>query len=189
MSAVTQDSFTSTTEVDAAMDGSWIEDETGLPGRRYTFAVDLGLVSDPSVVGVGSLEDGYIVINRLVTIEGSREKPVSLDGVARLLVDLAEAFPPAKILVESWQGIGVAQNLQRLGLPVTVTQPSPRTNAEQWSLLARALADRRLVLPTHPQLRSELLGLRYETTAVGVRVSGGAPHQDHAVTLGWSSPH
>ena len=46
------DGYTSAAEVDAAMVGDWTEDECGTPGHRYIIAVDLGLVSDPTVIGV-----------------------------------------------------------------------------------------------------------------------------------------
>jgi hypothetical protein len=177
------DSFTSAAEVDAAMGGDWTEDEHGAPGVRYVMAVDLGLVSDPSMIGVASLDQGLVCLNRLVTLQGSREHPVSMQTVERTVVDLAEAFPPARILIESWQGVSAAQSLARLGYPAEISTPSLKSNAEQWGVLNQLLTARRLAVPVHPQLRAELLGLQYEPTATGVRVTGGAPHQDHAVVV------
>ncbi len=175
------DGYTSAAEVDAAMVGDWTEDECGTPGHRYIIAVDLGLVSDPTVIGVGSVDAGVVCLNRLVTLQGSRERPVQMQTVERTVVDLAEAFPPSRILIESWQGVSAAQSLARLGYPAEISTPSLKSNAEQWGVLNQVLTARRLALPIHPQLRAELLGLQYETTATGVRVTGGAPHQDHAV--------
>ncbi len=45
-------------------------------------------------------------------------------------------------------------------------------------------AARTLRLPQHPRLREELLGLSYEVTALGVRVTDRTRvHQDHAVVV------
>ena len=132
---------------------------------------------------MGSVDAGVVCVNRLVTLQGSREHPLSMQAVERAIVDVAEAFPPTKILIESWQGVSAAQSLARLGYPAVISTPSLKSNAEQWGVLNQLLTARRLALPIHPQLRAELLGLQYETTAVGVRVTSGAPHQDHAVVF------
>ena len=95
------DSFISTLEVDDAMDGSWIETPVGEPGRSYVIAVDLGTVHDPSVVGVGHLEDALVCVDKLLTFEGSRDRPVQLWAVERAIRDLASDFPTKRVLVES----------------------------------------------------------------------------------------
>jgi hypothetical protein len=178
------DSFTSAAEVDDAADGAWVESPTGEPRREYQMAVDLGAVHDPTVIGVGHAEDGLICIDRLMTFQGSRETPVQFVDVEAALVALAAAFPPTRIVVESWQGLPVVQSLARRGWPVEVFTPTARTVADQWNTLSQALVSRRLVLPVHARLREELLNLTVEIGPAGPKViDRGQIHQDHAVVV------
>jgi hypothetical protein len=178
------DAYVSAAEVDDAMDGAWAETPTGEPGVSYVIAVDLGVVHDPSVLGVGHAEDQLVCVDRLVTLQGDREAPVQMATVERMIVDLAEAFNDARTIVESWQGLGVVQSLTRFGRQVEIATPTAKSNAEQWSLLAQLLASRRLVLPVHPRLREELLNLSVEMGPTGIRVTDrGSVHQDHAVVV------
>lgn len=182
------DSYTTAAEVDDAMDGAWVESLAGDPAHEHVIAVDLGLVHDPSVVGVGHVETvegaALVCIDRLVTFQGSREEPVQLEAVEAEVRDLATRFRTRTIIIETWQGAGLAQRLERAGYDVTLFAPTPRPLSEQWSALRQLLASRRLVLPVHPRLREELLGLSYDVGPTGVRVSDrGSVHQDHAVVV------
>lgn len=179
------DSFVSQAEVDAAMGTGWAEQTRGT-GAPSVLAVDIGVLHDATVCGVGRRgPDGRIYIDRLVRLQGSREAPVQMATIEQHVRDLDAAFAPVtKIRIESWQGMGMAQSLTRLGKPVELYTPTAKSHAEEWPLLAQALAAGTLVLPPHPRLREELLGLSYEVGATGVKVTDrGAVHQDHAVVV------
>ncbi len=178
------DSLVSTAEVDDAMDGSWIETPSGEPGRSYVVAVDLGTVHDPSVIGVGHMEDSLVCIDRLVTFEGSRERPVQLLAVERAVRDLVASFPTSRVLIESWQGVALVQALRNSGLPAELFTPTATAVGAQWMTLSQLLTARALVLPPHPRLREELLGLSVEVKETGIKVTDRGPvHQDHAVVV------
>lgn|SRR5215831_41840 len=179
------DSFVTAVDVDAAMGNSWTEQLVGRPGRSYVMYWDFGLVHDPTVGAVGHVEaNGFAYVDRLVTFQGSREAPVSLAAVEATIRDLAIKFPAHRIRIESWQGMAAVQSLQRLGLPVELFTPTAKAHADEWPVLAQRLAARTLVLPPHPRLRDELLGLSYELGPTGIRVvDRGAVHQDHAVAV------
>jgi phage terminase large subunit-like protein len=178
------DSFTAAAEVDAAMGTGWTEQIEGRPGAAYVVFVDLGAVHDPSVIAIGHEDDGKAYIDRLVTFQGSREAPVSLDAVERTLRDLAGRFTIRLIRIESWQGLSAVQSLQRAGLPVELFSPTAKAHSEEWPVLAGRLSGRTLVLPPHARLREELLNLVYEVGPQGVRViDRGSVHQDHAVAV------
>ncbi len=147
---------------------------------------DLGAIHDPTVLGRGHRgADGRIYVDRLVTLQGSREAPVQMAAVEQAIKDLAAAFAPVQtICIESWQGLAIAQSLQRLGWPVELFTPTAKSHSEEWPVLAQALAARTLVLPPHARLREELLNLQYEVMATGVKVvDRGRVHQDHAVVV------
>jgi hypothetical protein len=170
--------------VDDAMDGSWVETSAPEPGREYVITVDLGLVDNPAVVGMGSQQDGLVCVDRLITFQGSREAPIQLRAVEATIVELAQAFSVSRVVIESWQGEGLVQSLRDRGWPAESFKPTPTAVAPQWATLARCLADRRLVLPVHARLREELLNLSVEVGPSGVRVvDRGKVHQDHAVVV------
>src|SRR5437870_2875420 len=77
-----------------------------------------------------------------------------------------------------------APSCQRLGLPVELFSPTPKTNATEWPLLAQRLTNGTLVVFPHARTREELLGLTVEVGASGARVvDRGRCHQDHAVAV------
>jgi hypothetical protein len=178
------DSFTSASEVDAAMGHGWTMQTQGRSGASYVMAVDLGLVTNPTVIGVAHEDRGVLYLDSLTTFQGSRERPVQLIDVELAILRLAQAFPTRSIQIESWQGVSAVQSLQRRGLPIAIFTPTARAHSEQWPCLSQRLASRSLVLPSHQQLRDELLNLTIELGPTGVKVvDPGQLHQDHAVVL------
>jgi hypothetical protein len=178
------DAFTGSAEVDGAMGHGWTEQLEGQTRVNYVSFVDLGAVHDPSVIAIGHVDGTLAYIDRLLTFQGSRERPVDLATVETTLRDLAGRFKLRRIRIESWQGLGAVQSLQRAGLPVELFTPTAKTNAEEWPILAQRLASRTLVLPPHARLREELLNLVVDLGPTGVKVSDrGSVHQDHAVAV------
>jgi hypothetical protein len=178
------DAFAIAADVDHAMGQGWLEVMAGRPGVVYVVTVDLGAVHDPTVIVVGHDEGGTAYIDRIITMQGSREAPVQLAAVEAMMTQLASAFAVARVRIESWQGLASAQALGRLGLPVELFTPTAKAHSEEWPVLAQRLAYRRLILPPHARLREELLSLSYEVGSQGVRVvDRGAVHQDHAVAV------
>lgn len=119
-----------------------------------------------------------------MTLQGDREAPVQLAAVEETIVRLFDVFRILRARIESWQGVASAQRLAARGFPVEVFAPTAKAQSEEWPLLAQALANRTIVLPRPARLREELLGLQYEVTATGIRVSDrGAVHQDHATVV------
>lgn len=178
------DAFTAAADIDAMMGDGWTEQAAGAPGMTYEYFVDLGSVHDPTVIAVGHLDAGIVYIDRLVTLQGSREAPVQIAVVEATIRDLAARFPPRRIRIESWQGISSAQSLQRLGLPVELFAPTAKAHANEWPILAQRLAARTVICAPHARLREELLNLTCEVGPHGVRViDRGRIHQDHAVAV------
>lgn len=165
------------------MSQGWREPLAGTPGIDYHLYCDLGAVRDPTVIAVGHELGGVFFIDRLVTLQGSPEQPVLIATVEATIRQLAEHFHITRGRIESWQGLSLAQSLASLGCELFT--PTAKANAEEWPTLAYALASGTLVLPPHPRLREELLGLVYEQGPSGVRVTdkGSGVHQDHAVCV------
>lgn len=179
------DNITTAADVDYAMSLMEHEPLRGIEGVAYAYFIDLGMVTNPTVIGCGHLSPtDAIIIDKLVTLQGTREFPVQIAHVLAQTRALCEVFPPLLIRVETWQGMGAAQTLQAAHLPVELYTPTVKTNAEEWPQLVARLTQRRLILPKNLQLREELLNLTYEVTAMGVRVvDKGKIHQDRAVVV------
>jgi len=176
------DTFTTQADVDAAMARHPGEPQRGLPGLGYGYAVDLGLVADVTAIALGHLLGPDLIVDRLVTLAGTKKQPVKISDVRRTLEQLTADFPPVCIAIESWQGIALAEQLGQT-LPVEVVTPTMKSNTEAWPLLLQRLTERTIVLPRHARLREELLGLVVEVGPTGARVvDRGRAHQDHAVT-------
>lgn len=178
------DSFTSAAEVDAAMSHGWAQQHEGQAGQTCEGFVDIGLVSDPTVLALGHAKGGLTFIDVLLTLEGSRLRPVQLTEVEAAVQDLSRRFRVRRWRIESWQGVAAVQSLQRVGLPVELFAPTAKAHAEEWPMLAQRLSSRTIVLPKHERLREELLNLTVELGPQGVRViDKGKVHQDHAVCV------
>ena len=98
--------------------------------RPTTIFVDLGIVSDPSVIAVGHEAGGLAYIDKLVTFQGSREQPVQLVDVEAELLRLTRAFRPVtRIRIESWQGVSAVQRLQVKGCRLSCSRRRRRRTA------------------------------------------------------------
>lgn len=182
-----EDSYATAEQVDRAMGRGWEGSELPEDGRRYHCFVDLGVVHDPTVVAIGHEEpDGMIYVDKLLTYQGSKRRPVDLGLVREELRSLHGLWKLHGLRIESWQGIAVGQDLVRSGVAADVRTPTMTTQHALWSALAVELAAGTLALPPHERLREELLNLRVELRpGGGIKVTDrGKIHQDHALACG-----
>ena len=178
------DSFLSAEDVDAAMHHGWREQFAQHGGRDYHAFVDLGVTHDPSVICVGHVAEGTVYVDRLVTFQGTKRRPVSLDAVEAELLTLSRAFRLTRIRVESWQGLQLVERLQQTGLAVEVFNPTAQAHRDEWPVLAQCIGAGQLVCFPHARLREELCALVVEIGPQGAKVCDkGKVHQDHAVAL------
>lgn len=159
--------------------------------HRYVIGLDIGLKNDRTVLTVAHSEprDGggpLVVLDRIAALQGSKSKPVQLADVERLALDASKSYGHARIRLDPWQGIGLAQRLRDRGVSV-----------EEWSFTAQSvgrlganlhllLRDHRLALPDDRELLDELMTVRLRESAPGVyRLDhDSGQHDDRAVSLG-----
>jgi phage terminase large subunit-like protein len=137
---------------------------------RYVIGVDLGLTHDPAVAVVAHLEpDTYwnetgglptVVVDRIERWHGSHEQPVDLDTVESWLHDTAHGYSRAHIVMDSWQGAGMAQRLRNQHLKVTDINFTAELNDHLARTLLPLLRGQRLSLPHDPVLVDELVNVR-----------------------------
>jgi hypothetical protein len=177
------DALTTQADVDFAMSGHGAVYLAASESR--VIFVDIGLVSDPTVIAeAGRLDDGRLIVTNLWTFQGNHEQPVKLADVEAKIRDTCAARHITQIRVESWQGVQAVQSLAASGLPAEIFTPTSKRHAEEWPVLVQQLSTHRLVLPNHARLREELLNLVVEVGPTGIRViDRGHVHQDHAVAV------
>lgn len=183
--------------------GSWITREmyeaaeTGtesfnaVPGAAYAIYVDLGLVHDATAIAVCHLEGdpgtGVVVLDQLVTMQGSHSFPVDLEAVEDLVAQLMAQYGCWRVVFEAPQAVASAQRLQKR-LPqahIEPRWPTAQIQARLFGNLYHLFSARRLRLFPHEQLKKEALNLVTKTVAGLMKVVDSATiHQDHVIALG-----
>lgn len=157
----------------------------------YIAGLDIGLKDDRTVLTVCHAErrdagGPLVVLDRVHVLQGAKSRPVQLDDVERLAEQTSRAYGHARIRLDPWQGVGLAQRLRDRGVSV-----------EEWSFTAQSvgrlgqnlhllLRDHRLALPDDQALLDELMTVRLRESAPGVyRLDhDSGQHDDRAVSLG-----
>jgi hypothetical protein len=149
------------------------DDDQPLPPRvdqRYVIGVDLGLTHDPAVAVVAHLEPDNrydetsglptVVIDTMKVWAGSPEQPVSLDDVEHWIANTAHHYHRAHIVMDKWQGAGMAQRLRNQHLDVTDKSFSAELNDHLARTMLELLRGRQLSLPHARDLIDELINVR-----------------------------
>lgn len=152
--------------------------------RVHTAALDLGLVSDRTVLAVGHRDGDRVVLDRMMAWQGSRAHPVDFAEVESEIIEAHERFR-FTLRLDPWQGLDLAQRLRARGIPA---EEFSFTSASKQRLAATLLSTinvGNLHLYEAEGLRDELLGLRLVQSSSGLwsfdHRSGG--HDDRAVAL------
>lgn len=180
-----------------------------VPGHRYVLGLDIGVTNDRCVLAVCHAEserDGRrrVVLDLIRRWSGSRRRPVDLSEVEETVAAVSSAFGRsgrARVRMDPWQGIGMAQRLRVRGVPVEEWSFTAQRYANMAQTLLVLLRDGLLWLPDDDALLDELATVRLkETGSTGLlRVDhDSGQHDDQVVALsmaatavlegaGWSS--
>jgi phage terminase large subunit-like protein len=161
---------------------------------RYVIGVDLGLVHDPTVAVVAHLQpDNHreagglptVVVDHIRVWPGTHEAPVDLDVVERWVHDAAHHYHRAHVVMDNWQGAGMAQRLRNQHLKVTDITFTADFNDHLARTMIPLLRGRRLSLPHDTALVDELVNLRILEPRPGkYRIEHDANHHnDRAIAI------
>jgi hypothetical protein len=183
--------------------GSWITHEmfeaaaTGaeafapVQGSPYAIFVDVGLVHDPTAIAVchleGDLGTGVVVMDRLMTMQGSKAMPVDLEALEDLVGQLMEQYKCFRAIFEAPQAVASVQRLQKRfpQAHVEARYPTVEVQAMLFGNLYHLFSSRRLRLFPHQQLKREALNLVTKTVGGRLKVvESTSIHQDHVIALG-----
>jgi hypothetical protein len=152
-------------------------------GTSHIAAIDLGLTRDRTAICVVHHDNTNVVLDEMMVLEGSRDEPVSIANVERILLDVARRYPGVKVLADPWQ---FQSSLQRLRGEMRIHEFTFSASSVQRlsSALYETISSATLRVFPDPELEREILGLRVVQTASGWKFdhrSGG--YSDRAVTL------
>ncbi|HTL42443.1 MAG TPA: hypothetical protein VL294_13310 [Pseudolysinimonas sp.] len=161
------------------------------PDHRYVMGLDLGLRNDRTVLTVCHAErqetgGPRVVLDRLAVLQGSKGRDVVLADVEALALQTSRAYGHARIRLDPWQAVGLAQRLRESGIEVEEWAFTSQSVGRLGQSLHLLLRDHRLALPDDAELLDELLNVRLRESAPGVyRLDHDAGnHDDRAVSLG-----
>lgn len=161
------------------------------PRHTYVCGLDLGLKDDRTVLTVAHAErresgGPLVVLDRIVVLQGTRGEPVQLSDVEALAEQTSRAYGHARIRLDPWQAIGLAQRLRDRGVSVEEWAFSAQSVGRLGQSLHLLLRDHRLALPPDRDLLDELQSVRLRESSPGVcRLDHDAgQHDDRAVSLG-----
>jgi hypothetical protein len=161
-------------------------------GRHsYQLGLDLGWVNDATVISVCHAEPGdlgpVIVLDRMHVLQGTREHPVQLNDVKKLVEQTSRMFGWAPLRVDPREAVAMAQDLRDRGMRVDDRQLTVATVGQIGGALHLLLREHRVALPgDDPDLLDELASVRLEQTSLGgMRLNHDAGnHDDRAMSLG-----
>jgi phage terminase large subunit-like protein len=158
-------------------------------GVRYVIGLDVGLKHDATACAIAHAETGAgatrVVLDRLITWQGTRLRPVKLDDIERAVLDASRRYSNASVRCDPWQAVGLGQRLSRQGVRVDEYAFGPQSVGRLASTLHLLLKDRRLSLYDDAELLDELANVRLRETSPGVLRMDHDPdkHDDRAIAL------
>lgn len=168
-------------------------------GKRYVIAADLGIKNDRTVVavchgdriGADATLGLKVSLDRMQVWAGSRSSPVRLEDVEEWIAQASQTYGAAKVVLDPWQAVGMAQRLRGRGVAVEEFAFTAQSVGRLASTLALLLRNHNLALPDDEDLLAELANVRLRETAPGVvRLDHDADgHDDRAVTLALAAQH
>lgn len=160
-------------------------------GTRYVIGVDLGLKSDRTVAAVCHEKDGRVTLDRMAVWAGTRTRPVQLDEVEEWLHLTCRSYNRARVVMDPWQAVALAQRLRTRGVRVNEFVFSSQSVGRLATTLHLLLRNSDLALSDDPELLDELLNVQLRETSPGVYRMDHDPdkHDDRAIALALAAHH
>lgn len=134
--------------------------------------------------------DVTVVLDRMAVWQGTKAKPVDLNAVEEWLVVAGHTYNRAKLVIDPWQSVGIAQRLRR---PLRVREFAfvQQSVGRLAMTLHTAIRDRHLALPDAPALIDELANFPLRETSPGVlRMDHDSDkHDDRAIAIALAAHH
>lgn len=158
-------------------------------GRRYVAGLDVGLVSDRSVLTIAHVDlrpsGPVVVVDRQWTWAGSKANPVLLTDVEAIVAEALRNYGGARLYADPYQAVHLCQRLRARGVHVEEFSFSSASVGRLALTLYRVLRDRAIDLPDDEELLTELSRVRLVESAPGAyRIDHDrSEHDDRVISL------
>lgn len=178
--------------LDACIDGA--ESRPARPGIRYAIGVDLGIRNDASAVAVAHLEVvagvRHVVLDRLDVFAPARGRDVSLATVRDCIAARAREYFGARVMLDRWQALGIAQELGQRGVRVAEVEMGSSAISRRALALRQLIGEQRLHLIDDDVLRDEFLNVRLIERSGSWRVDHAhGKHDDRVQAVAYAAEH
>lgn len=150
----------------------------------WVASLDLGVVHDLTAFAMGRREGDRVVLDRMMSWQGSHKRPVDFSEVEAFILEMHARFGFV-LHFDSWQGLDLAQRLRARGVKAVEYPFSPASKQKLAASLISTINSGNLRLYEADGLRDELMRLRLVQTSSGSWAfdhrRGG--HDDRCVTL------
>jgi phage terminase large subunit-like protein len=155
------------------------------PAVRYVIGLDVGLSNDRCVATIGHRDGSRTMVDRQQVWAGTRDNPVSLDVVEEWLRLAVDEHNHARVVLDPWQAVHLAQRLRADGVTVETFAFTAQSVGRLAVTLFRALKDHNVVLPNDNNLVDEIVNARLRETSPGVfRIDHDTgAHDDRVISL------
>ncbi len=153
-------------------------------GRAYVGSLDLGLVSDRTVLAVGHREGSDVHLDFLQAWKGSKARPVSLAEVRDAVLAAHRRYKLRGLHFDRWQAHRLVEELSSEGVPCRAFEFTSGSKQRYSAALLQSLNEGTLRLYEPGNLEDELRGLTIRTTGSGWTFDHGRRgHDDQSVAL------
>ena len=179
-----QGSFLDPAAIEAAfiLRGPALERKGNVGG--HAAGLDLGTVNDRTVLTIGHKELDVVVLDRMMSWQGSRRHPVNFAEVEAFIVEAHRRFQ-FTLRLDPWQGLDLAQRLRARGVRAEEFTFTAASKQKLAATLLSAINAGKLHVYDAEGLRDELLALRLVQSSAGTwsfdHKKGG--HDDRAISL------
>ena len=136
------------------------------PERSYVAGLDLGAVSDASVLAIGHREGEHTRLDYMLVWQGRRGAPVDFDALGAEVLELYREFH-FSLSADPWQALELITRLEKHDVDVRPFHFSPQSKTRLASTLLHSLNTGGAQLYPAEGLRDELVALRVKPSSSG----------------------
>ncbi len=153
-------------------------------GRSYIATLDLGLVSDATVLAIAHREGPDVHLDLLTVWQGSKAHPVSLGEVRDSILQAHHRYNLRGLWFDRWQAHRLTEELSEAGVQCHAYEFTSASKQRYSAALLQHLNQGTLALYEPGGLQDELAALTIRTTGGGWSFDHGRHgHDDRAVAL------
>jgi hypothetical protein len=125
--------------------------------HSYVIGLDLGLKNVRTILTVAhavrqEVGGPRVVLDRIAVMQGSKASPLQLSDIEKPAEQTSRAYGHAKLRIDPWQAVGLAQRLRDHGLTVEEWNFTSQSVGWLGQNLHLLLRDHRLALPDDKDL-------------------------------------